>query len=331
MTFRLSCRLTILCVAASIVLIGEVNAKTYRAKSGSFRTPTRPSRRQIYILIGSDTVKEKISVELDLTKLGKYETVKIADRTTGRSRDKPQRYMYKKRNGQIKVLDMSAPRQGWQSVATNRVHFDTELEQVKIEFESSNRRAYRGFSGSYYRFDLAAAEMEGRCPIDDLPWSNSDRRSCTNEFAGTATKCTGDFACPKHFIPMGVGECQQNTWRLVCAPSITAWGIYSKECTPPNEESCPIDTTYIEGVKAYLSIYFGDLNATISDREPVSIKKIERACVPICKPRVPDCMGHFPSDVTNQAELKKFIRCQRCLYIYDCDFISQRAATVFGR
>merc|ERR1712179_361603 len=64
-----------------------------------------------------------------------------------------------------------------------------------------------------------------------------------------------------------------------------------------------------------------------SKRSTVSLKKIERICARFC----PDanCMGHFPTDTTDQVQLKTFIRCQRCVHLYQCDS-TKNPRIVFG-
>merc|ERR1712179_728924 len=65
-----------------------------------------------------------------------------------------------------------------------------------------------------------------------------------------------------------------------------------------------------------------------SKRSPVSMKKIERICARFCP--ADGCNDYFPTDLTNQVQLKTFVRCQRCVYIFSCDFTPARLPSIFG-
>lgn len=233
--------------------------------------------------------------------------------------------------------------QTYESASEEVIHFESNTGRVLIVFKGSGSRFRKrgGISGTYKRF--TNEDMEDRCRKTDLPLSNEESPNCENDFAGFATRCTGDFQCPQHFMATGIAKCQLNTWQDVCIPDISAWEIMKDptyNCQPNRGQrlgvrglkKCPLDATYLAAILNNDNTDEEESTEQTSKRSggrSTLVNKMERSCQRFCVPDKAKYMDHFPSDVRNEEQLKVFYRCYTCVAHWDCNFSSRRH-TVHG-
>merc|ERR1712168_71319 len=309
--------------------------QTLTDTAGDFSTPDHYTKKESFVVVGDEYGGESIFVEMDLSQLADGEYVVINDYTKTIESDQPKSLTYFKKNGNLQLLDKSynVRRQAFQTVSYTNLQFKSTSGRVFIMFKGKTIRNYGGISGSYRRY--SHSEMEGRCTKESLPPSSS--LMCEDDFAGLATSCTGNFQCPQHTLATGMAVCQYNTWQMVCLPTEKGWNIYNSKCLESTDQ-CPLDTTYFLSAKNF------DEDAIDGDGETremspngdggrsVNFDNLKAQCnrLGFCQPKKAKCMDHFPSDLTNRHQLMRFIRCKKCVEIWNCDFSKRNVNQVHG-
>lgn len=342
----------ILLMIAALSNVHEADAKKkerHDKEAGTFKTPRWYTSKKSFVILGDVYGKEKILVELNLSELADEETVAITDYTTDViNTEERQSFIYRKKENQLEVMDKSSnveyEEQTYESVSEEVIHFESNTGRVRIVFRGSGSmfRKRGGISVTYKKF--TNEEMEERCRKTDLPLSNEESPTCENDFAGFATRCTGEFQCPQHFMATGIAKCQLNTWQDVCIPDISAWEIMKDptyNCQPNRGQrlgvrglkKCPLDATYLAA-----TLNFDDTDDEENTEQPSRragggrsphVNRMERKCQKFCLPDKAEFMDHFPSDIQNEKQLQIFYQCYTCVARWDCNF-SSRSFKVHG-
>jgi len=298
------------------------------SKEGTFSTPFSYIAEESFIIEGETYGKTKF-VELDLKELANGEVVLISDqlKNTGTYRT----FAYKRVDGELQVLDQSyntpSVLQVYRAAPEELIYFQSESGLIYVLFFGGDEHNYGGVKGKYKQF--TGDEMTGRCRKDELQTHASSNLLCSEDFAGYAKACIGEFSCPLHFFSTGYAECGYGQWQGVCLPDVNALAILNDTTQCIREDSgeirCPLDATYLNALHNYFLTMDEDGTTKADAGRRVALTMMKSRCSRFCPARGDYCMSFLPSDFTNRKAVFTYASCQSCVYIYKCEFTSVRS------
>lgn len=304
----------------------KIKYKLYDRR-GNFSTPSWPSvQKRVYVIrsVDEDGADWRISVALNLTQIQPEEFLVITELDT----DEPQEFTYTVRDGQLTELHKFYRNNEYTEsyqVIDKPAPFHSRTSRVKIIYLNYNSLSTKvgGISGKYEKY-----LMHSTCKVSLLEDQSNSTLMCDNKISPYASKCSGEFICPEHFLPLGSAECHSQNW-VVCYPDADGLQIIT-DCvqaykTEGSWKSCPVDPSYVN----YLEM-INDGAPKITETESSAgrsfkLNRIKKLCNPSC---TAGCS--VPTITSGRNKLFQYLFCCKCVAVYKCNFGGTRRSVVFG-